>query len=90
MSPAISSRGPSNATGVLVTDLLPAGSWVALVPGRRIRDRASRILTEAEALAEATEWPGPAVLRSIDDGAAGRTVLELSELSEGIDLGLEP
>ena len=71
-------------------DLLPRGSWVALVPGRRNRDRSTRVLGEAEALAEATEWPGPPALRSIDDAASGRTVLELSELSEGLDLGLQP
>src|SRR5207247_492367 len=66
------------------------GSWVSVVPGRRVADRAARALAEADALAGAIEWPGPAALRSLQDATAGRVVLELSELSEGIDLGLEP
>ena len=70
--------------------LLPRGPWVTLVPGRRVRDRAHRTFEEAEALAEATEWPGPPAILSLDDATSGRTILDLSELSEGIELRLEP
>jgi transcription-repair coupling factor (superfamily II helicase) len=75
---------------IVPADLLPRGSWVVVVPGRRVADRAGRLLTEAEALAEASEWPGPPAIRSLAEATDGRTVLELSELSEGEDLGLSP
>ncbi|MGQ0670139.1 MAG: transcription-repair coupling factor [Actinomycetota bacterium] len=69
-------------------DLLPRGAWIVLVGARRTADRARRAVQEAEALAEASGWPGPPVLRHLDDVAGGGTRLDLSELAEGIDLGL--
>jgi transcription-repair coupling factor (superfamily II helicase) len=80
----------------LLTDLLPAGSWVALAPGRRTRERARRIHEEAEALAAASGWPGPAAVHELDLALGTRDVLELSDLAEAaderevIDLGAHP
>ncbi|MEX0832561.1 MAG: transcription-repair coupling factor [Actinomycetota bacterium] len=71
------------------SDLLPEGSWVVLADARRTLDRARQAMEEANALAEASEWPGPAVLAPIDEVAAQRTRVDLSNLAEGIDLGLE-
>ncbi|MGH2997314.1 MAG: hypothetical protein ACRDM9_13445, partial [Gaiellaceae bacterium] len=70
-------------------DLLPAGSWVVLSQARRTLDRARTAVEEAEALAEASGWPGPPVLKSLDEALRGRTRLDLTEFAEGIDLGLD-
>jgi transcription-repair coupling factor (superfamily II helicase) len=69
-------------------ELLPAGGWVVLAQARRTMDRASRILAEGEALAEASGWPGSPALRPLEEAVGARPALHLSELSEGVDLGL--
>jgi transcription-repair coupling factor (superfamily II helicase) len=69
-------------------DLLPRGVWAVLVQARRTEGRARQAVQEAEALAEASGWPGPAVLRPLEEITAGRAVLHLSEFAEGVDLGL--
>ncbi len=69
-------------------DLLPHGSWVVLVQARRTLDRAAKAVEEANALAEASHWPGPPAMRTIDEALGGRTRLDLSEFAEGLDLGI--
>ncbi|HEY7283619.1 MAG TPA: transcription-repair coupling factor, partial [Actinomycetota bacterium] len=68
--------------------LLPRGAWVVLSPGRRVADRAGRVAEEAAALAAATQWPGAPFVTTLDEAVGGRAVLQLSEFSEGLDLGL--
>jgi transcription-repair coupling factor (superfamily II helicase) len=70
-------------------ELLPAGSWVVLTRARRTADRARQAAEEAEALARASEWPGPPVILPLDEAADERPRLDLSEFAEGIDLGFE-
>ena len=69
-------------------ELLPEGSWVVVAEAPRTRDRAAQTLAEATALAEASGWPGPPAILSLEDAIAGRTVLDLTSFTEGIDLGL--
>ena len=72
----------------LLSDLLPGASPVVLSPSRMVADRAVRIVEEANALAEASGWPGRPVIESLADARGGRPTAELSELSEGVDLGI--
>ncbi len=69
--------------------LLGNGAWVVLTQARRTADRARQAFEEASALAEASEWPGPPVLSTLDEAVAGRTRLDLSEFAEGVDLRLQ-
>ncbi len=69
-------------------ELLPEGSWVVIAEAPRTRDRAAQTLAEATALAEASGWPGPPAILPLEDALAGRTVLDLTSFTEGIDLGL--
>ncbi|HET9671210.1 MAG TPA: transcription-repair coupling factor [Actinomycetota bacterium] len=69
-------------------ELLPAGSWVVVAEAQRTRRRAGRTFEEAEALAEAIEWPGPKVLRELDAALEGRVQLHLTDFTEGLDAGL--
>ncbi len=69
-------------------DLLPEGCWAVVVQARRTADRAGRAVEEAAALAEASGWPGPPVLRPLEEVLAGRRRVDLSELAEGLDLRL--
>jgi transcription-repair coupling factor (superfamily II helicase) len=71
-----------------ISDLLPK-AWVVVASARRTIDRATRAHAEGQALAEATEWPGPPALRSLEEVTGDRVVVHLSELTEGLDLGLE-
>lgn len=73
-----------------LADLLPSGSWVLLSQARRTADRARQIVEEADALAEASGWPGPRVLRDLDAALDARQRVELTEFSEShaIDLGV--
>jgi transcription-repair coupling factor (superfamily II helicase) len=75
-----------------VPDLLPSDGWVVVGSARRTFDRASRIVEEADALAEASGWPGPQVVRDIDVVLGARARVELSELAESgaLDLGIHP
>jgi transcription-repair coupling factor (superfamily II helicase) len=68
--------------------LLPENAWAVVVPARRTEERARQAVEEADALAEASGWPGPRVLLPLEDSFGDRTVLRLSEFTEGIDLGL--
>ena len=71
-----------------LAELLPSGSWVVLAQARRTQDRGRQAHEEAEELAEATAWPGPHVVRPLEDSLADHVQLHLSEFTEGLDLGL--
>jgi len=71
-----------------LSELLPAASPVVLSPSRMVTDRATRIVDEATALAEASGWPGRPVIEPLAGAIGGRPTAELSELSEGVDLGI--
>jgi transcription-repair coupling factor (superfamily II helicase) len=74
----------------MLADLLPAGGWIVIGAARRTADRAARILEEADALAEASSWPGPRAVRELEAALAARQRVELSDLTEAgaIDLGI--
>ncbi len=74
----------------LLTDLLPRGAWVVVAGSMRISDRARHILDEAEAIAEASAWPGPSVIHEFEASLGSKQRVELSDLAgpEAIDLGL--
>jgi transcription-repair coupling factor (superfamily II helicase) len=75
-----------------LADLLPSDGWVVLSPARRVADRASHIVEEADALAEASGWPGRRAIYGLDEAAGSRRRLNLSEFAEPDlpDLGLRP
>ena len=57
--------------------------------GARVADRASRIVDEADAIADASGWPGPRAIHGLDAALAAKPRLDLTELAAGaIDLGL--
>ncbi len=70
-------------------DLLPDGSWVVLSQADRTIGRAAQAHSDAEALAGSVGWPTVRVVRRLDDALGSRTRLHLSELGDGIDLGLQ-
>ncbi len=82
MAPLLFDRMPS------VAELLAEGSWVVVTQASRTIDRARQAHEEADALADALGWPGPRVLRSLDDALGDRVRLHLSEFTEGLDLKL--
>ena len=69
-------------------ELLPEGAWVVLTEARRTQTRARQAHDDADALADAVRWPGPRVVRSLDDALGDRTQLHLSSFTEGDDLEL--
>jgi transcription-repair coupling factor (superfamily II helicase) len=71
-----------------VAELLPHGAWVVLMQVRRAQDRARQAFEEGEALAEAIGWPGPHVVRPLHEALGEHVQLHLSDLTEGLDLGL--
>ena len=71
-------------------DLLPSGGWVVLAQASRTLDRARQALTEADALAQATAWPGPPALVDLEQALGDRVQLHLSEFTEGLDLEVRP
>ena len=73
-----------------LADLLPDGAWVVLASARQTASRVERIVEEAEALAEASGWPGRSVVHGLETALRGRRRVELSEFAEpdAIDLGL--
>jgi transcription-repair coupling factor (superfamily II helicase) len=76
----------------MLADLLPGGGWIVVAAARRTADRAVRILDEADALAEASAWPGPRAVRELEAALGARQRVELSDLTEAgaVDLGIEP
>jgi transcription-repair coupling factor (superfamily II helicase) len=75
-----------------LTDLMPGGSWVLLAGARRISDRARHIVEEADALAEASGWPGHRAVFELDRALGSRPRVDLSEFAEPDlpDLGMSP
>ena len=73
----------------LAAELLPEGSWVVVADARRTFDRANRTLEDANALADASNWPGPVAVRSLEEALEGRVRLHLTGFTEGTDLGIE-
>ena len=69
--------------------LLPAGSWIVVSEARRTFDRARQTYDDAQALAEASNWPGPPALEPLDEALEGHVSLHLSGFTEGMDVGLE-
>jgi transcription-repair coupling factor (superfamily II helicase) len=76
----------------LLADLLPAGGWVVVSSAPRTMDRGRRIQEEADALAEASAWPGPRVVRDPDVALGSRQRVDVTELAgpEAVDLGIHP
>ncbi len=70
-------------------EVLPDGGWAVLAQAGRTAARAAQAHREAETLAEAIGWPGPPAVRPLDEALGGRVRLHLTELAEGLDLGLE-
>ena len=83
VAPIVFDRLPSLA------ECLPEETWVVLASSRRTQDRAEAILREADALANAQDWPGQRVVRSLNEAAGELPRLELTELAEGEALGIE-
>ncbi|TMK86728.1 MAG: DEAD/DEAH box helicase, partial [Actinobacteria bacterium] len=75
-----------------LADLLPREGWVVVAQARRTADRAARILEEADALAEASGWPGPRSVRELEASLGAKQRVELSDFiePEGVDLGIHP
>ena len=69
-------------------DTLPDGAWVVLTEARRTGSRARAAHDDAEALAEALRWPGPRIVRSLEDALRDRVQVHLSSFTEGDDLEL--
>jgi transcription-repair coupling factor (superfamily II helicase) len=74
----------------VLSDLLPPGGLVLLSSAPRTLDRARRIAEEADALAEASGWPGPRAIRDPDVALAARPRVDVSELpaTGSVDLGI--
>jgi transcription-repair coupling factor (superfamily II helicase) len=83
LAPLLFDRLPAPA------ELLPEGSWIVVDGSRRTFERAGSAFQDATALAEASGWPGPPALRSLEDALGDRVQLHLSSFTEGIDLGIE-
>jgi transcription-repair coupling factor (superfamily II helicase) len=71
----------------LLADVLPGGGWVVLSSVRRTLDRAASAVREADALAGMVEQR--AALATPEEAWAGRPRLDLTEFTEGRDLGIE-
>jgi transcription-repair coupling factor (superfamily II helicase) len=69
--------------------LLPKGSWAVITQSRRALDRGAQVYSEAEAMREATGWPGAESVLDADRAFEGRIQLHLSEFAEGLDLGMQ-
>ena len=72
----------------LPAEILPGGGWAIVTQARRTFDRAAQAHREAEALAEASGWPGPPAIVPLEEALGGRVRLHLTEFTEGVDLGI--
>jgi transcription-repair coupling factor (superfamily II helicase) len=75
-----------------LADLLPPEGWVVVSSARRTIDRARRIVEEADALAEASRWPGPRSIYGLDAAIGAKQRIDLSEyaLEHAVDLAIRP
>jgi transcription-repair coupling factor (superfamily II helicase) len=75
-----------------LADLMPPGSWVVLAGARRVADRSQYIVEEADALADASGWPGTRAVFELDPALGSRPRVNLSEFAEPTipDLGIAP
>ena len=69
-------------------ELLPDGAWVVVTEERRTLTRGAQASADADALAAALGWPGPAVIRPVAEALGDRPQLHLSAFTEGEDLQL--
>src|SRR5262249_55765861 len=69
-------------------ELLPGGRGAARPRRGRTLVGGPAAYEEADALADAIDWPAQRVLPPLDDALTGRTRLHLSEFTEGLDLKL--
>jgi transcription-repair coupling factor (superfamily II helicase) len=67
-------------------DLLPDDGWIVLSQARRTLDRATALVGDADALAEAMSWPGARPVAEPESSLGGRPRLDLTEFAEGLDL----
>jgi transcription-repair coupling factor (superfamily II helicase) len=72
----------------LPAEILPEGGWTVVTQARRTFDRAGQTHREAEALAEASAWPGPPSVLPLEEALGRRARLHLTEFTEGADLGI--
>ena len=72
------------------TDLLPAQGWVVVASAPRTIERARHIVEEADALADASGWPGPRLLRELDAALGAKRRVDLTDFGGGaaVELGL--
>lgn len=70
-------------------ELVPPDAWVVATEPRLAAERAASAVRECEALAEALGWTGPPVMADLDEALGGRTRVDLTEFTEGVDLGIE-
>ena len=82
LAPFLFDRMPTPA------ELVPDGGWVVLTHAHRTSDRARAAHLEAEALADAIEWPAARILQPLDEALGAHVRLHLTEFAEGHDLGL--
>ncbi|MEX0984716.1 MAG: transcription-repair coupling factor [Actinomycetota bacterium] len=66
---------------------LPDGAWVVITEAARTLGRAAHAAADADALAEATGWPGPRVIVDLEEAIGERTSVHLTEFTDGLDLG---
>jgi transcription-repair coupling factor (superfamily II helicase) len=72
----------------VLTDLLPGGSWISVTSVRRTVESGRSLAAEAAALAEATGVGGQEPLASPDEVLSGRPRADLTEFTEGVELGI--
>src|SRR5207245_4476851 len=74
----------------LLFALAPPGSLIVLSSSHRTLDRARRIAEEADALTQASGWPGPTAVHDPDLALSTRARVDLSELpaAGSVDLGI--
>ncbi|HUP18717.1 MAG TPA: hypothetical protein VM778_02055, partial [Gemmatimonadota bacterium] len=72
-----------------VRDRLPGEAWVAVAAPRMAEERAESARRECEALADALGWRGAETMAAAGEALAGMTRVDLSEFTEGVDLGIE-
>ncbi|HEX6208575.1 MAG TPA: transcription-repair coupling factor [Actinomycetota bacterium] len=73
----------------LVRDRLPGGAWAVVTAPRLAEERAESTRRECEALADALGWTGAETMAAPGEALEGMTRVDLSDVTEGVDLGIE-